>query len=247
MPQRIVFLGTKPIGFHCLEYLLSQCEKLDIEVIAVGTKRRAEFGNGNDVVGLAQMHSIRLIDKPEDIPECDLIYSVQYHHILKPAQIAKAQQASVNLHMAPLPEYRGCNQFSFAIIDGRKEFGTTIHLLDAGIDSGDILFEKRFSIPQEIWVADLYQLTYDASLKIFKETLADIVRGNYQPVPQASFAGERSSSIHYRKEMDDLKKIELSWDAEKIDRHLRATSMPGFEPPYCIAGGEKIYFTRAER
>ena len=105
------------------------------------------------------------------MPNVDFIYSVQYHQILKKEDIQKAGIIALNLHMAPLPEYRGCNQFSFALLDNKKEFGTTIHQLDAQIDHGDLLFEKRFPIPENCWIEQLYSLTYDASLLLFKESL----------------------------------------------------------------------------
>ncbi|MBK8684503.1 MAG: hypothetical protein IPN26_05660 [Bacteroidetes bacterium] len=72
----------------------------------------------------------------------DFLISVQYHQILNERHIQKARTLAINLHMAPLPEYRGCNQFSFAILDQYPEFGTTLHVMDERIDHGDILFEK---------------------------------------------------------------------------------------------------------
>lgn len=243
MPQQIVFLGAKPVGYRCLDYMLSQQQTLDIEVVAVGTKKRAEFG-GEDVGTLAAQHGIQVINSLEELPECDILYSVQYHEILRLAHIAKARTITLNLHMAPLPEYRGCNQFSFAIIDGKKEFGTTIHQLDSGIDSGAILFEKRFPIPDGCWVDDLYQLTFEASVGLFQETLQQVTTGAYTLKPQQDFIAERGTAIHYRKEMDGLKQIDLSWPDEKIERYIRATSMPGFEPPYCRIDRQKIYFAK---
>lgn len=180
----------------------------------------------------------------DTLPECDILYSVQYHEILKPGHINRASQIAVNLHMAPLPEYRGSNQFSYAIIDGKEEFGTTIHEIDARIDHGAVLFQKRFPIPQNCWVNELYQLTYDASIKLFKQTLSHIINGLYNPVPQQSLESKYGTALHYRNEIADLKNIDLGWEKEKIERHIRATYMPGFEPPYTIINGEKIYFTR---
>jgi hypothetical protein len=43
--------------------------------------------------------------------------------------------------------------------------------------------------------------------------------------------------------MASIKVIDLSWDKEKIERYIRATSMPGFPPPYCIIDGRKISFS----
>src|SRR5205085_2088683 len=102
----------------------------------------------------------------------------------------------------------------------------------------------RFAIPTGCWVNDLYQLTFDASVALFKETLADVVNGNYKPVPQETLVPTYGTSLHFRKEMEPLRCIDLSWDKEKIERHIRATSMPGFEPPYCIIDGERVKISR---
>ena len=240
--KSLIFLGAKPIGYQCLEYLLSVREALGITVSGVLTQTRKEFGGDHDLRALATANNIPLLATANEIPPCDILYSVQYHEILKQDHIDKAAQIAVNLHMAPLPEYRGCNQFSFAIIDGREEFGTTIHRMDAGIDHGDILFESRFAIPENCWVDTLYQMTESASLQLFKDSLGKIINGLYSPTSQASLIETRGTSIHYRKDIRQLKEIDLSWPVDKIDRHIRASSMPGFEPPYTMIGGKKIFF-----
>ena len=241
--KSVVFLGSKPIGYECLEYLISQKDVLNIKIAGLLTHSRKEFGNAHDLNALANKHEIPIINNLADLPVCDIIYSVQYHQILKQEHIEKAQQIAVNLHMAPLPEYRGSNQFSFAIIDRKNEFGVTIHQVDTRIDHGDILFQKRFPIPENCWVNDLYKLTYNASLKLFKQTLAHVIKGNYNPVPQELLVGKYGTSLHLRNEMAGLKVIDLAWEKEKIERYIRATSMPGFEPPHCVIDGRKIFLT----
>jgi len=242
--KKLIFLGSKPIGYECFAYLISQAALLNVEIAGLLTHARKEFGNAHDLNILANEHNIPILNSLADLPECDIIYSVQYHELLKEEHINKAGEICVNLHMAPLPEYRGANQFSFAIIDNKKEFGATIHCIDTRIDHGDILFQKRFPIPENCWVDELYQLTYAASLNLFRQTLAHIIDGSYNPVPQELLKPKFGSSVHYRKEMAALKLIDLAWDKEKTERHIRATSMPGFEPPWCMINGEKVYFTR---
>jgi len=241
--KSVVFLGSKPIGYCCLQYLIAQQEDLNITVTGVLTQRRAEFDGYNDLAALAESHHIPVLDHPDDLPECDILYSVQYHKILTQAHIDKARQIAVNLHMAPLPEYRGSNQFSFALLDKKEEFGTTIHVMDSRIDHGDILFQRRFPIPDNCWVHQLYERTFDASSRLFKQTLAHVVKGNYQRLPQQDLIPSKGTALHFRHEMADLKRIDLNWDAEKIARHIRATAMPGFEPPYCDVDGTKVYFS----
>ena len=148
--------------------------------------------------------------------------------------------------MAPLPEYRGCNQFSFAIIDGATEFGTTLHRLEEGIDSGAILFEKRFPIPRNCFVKELYEITEKTSLELFEESMPNIINGNYELRPQEELVTERGTSYHYRNEIDEIKQIDLSWDKEKIERYYRATYFPPFEPPYAIIDGRKVSLSMDE-
>lgn len=244
MRKKVVFLGSKPIGYHCLAYMIAQQESLNIEVVAVLTQSRKEFGGANDLNELAQQNNIPTLNSPDDIPECDILYSVQYHQILKQQHIDKAKTIALNLHMAPLPEYRGANQFSFAILEDKEEFGTTIHQVDSRIDHGAILFQRRFPIPDNCWVNELYELTYEHSLKLFKSTLANIMAGQYDLVPQQVLEAKYGTSLHYKNEISTLKQIDLDWESDKIQKHIRATYMPGFEPPYCIINGEKIYFSR---
>ena len=243
-PKRILFLGSKPIGYECLKYLIAQKEALNLEITGLLTRTRKEFGAGHDLALLATENNIPLLNDLDELPACDIIYSVQYHQLLKEEHIARASEIAVNLHMAPLPEYRGANQFSFAILDNRKEFGATIHQIDSHIDHGDILFQKRFSIPDECWVNELYDLTYEASIKLFRQTLSHLVKGIYNGVPQDALKATHGSNLHYRNEMEALKLINLQWDSEKIERHIRAVSMPGFEGPYCFINGKKVHFVR---
>jgi len=241
--KKIIYLGSKPIGYECLEWMIGQREELHFEITGVLTQSRREFGGAHVLEALAAKHGIPLIDHPDNIPACDILYSVQYHRILNQQHIAKARQIAVNLHMAPLPEYRGSNQFSFAILDNKTEFGTTIHQIDTRIDHGSILFQERFPIPGDCWVHDLYELTRSASARLFKNTLPKIVANDYDPVPQEELVALYGTSLHFRNEMDQLKIIELGWDKERTERYIRATSMPGFEPPYCLIDGRKVYFT----
>lgn len=243
--KKIVFMGSKAIGAECLAYLAEHAEDMGGEVIGVLTNQKRD--DAACITDICTKHNIPLIPSLDEylkLPHVDILISVQYHEILKKPHIEKADQIAINLHMAPVPEYRGCNQFSFAIIDGVKEFGTTIHRLEEGIDSGDIIAEKRFPIPDDIFVMDLYDMTYKHSVTLFQEQIEAIIKGDITLTPQASFAGKRPTSIHYRNEIETIKQIDLDWPQEKIKRHVRATYFDGFEPPYTYVGDKKVYFTK---
>ena len=240
--KKVVFLGSKDIGLECLRILNENQQKLNYEIVGVLTNSR-----GKSIQKYSYENNLKILDSLDEylsLEEVDIGISIQYHEILKENHIKKAKELIVNLHMAPLPEYRGCNQFSFAIIDDKKIFGTTIHKLENGIDNGDILFESRFEIPKNCWVDELYKLTFDKSIELFQESLSKIIKLDINPIKQMEYELSRGCSLHFRKEIDDLKNLGLSWSKEKIEKHIRATYMPGFEAPYFKIGNEKIYMQR---
>ena len=237
--KSIVFLGSKELGISCLRILYDQAAELNYNIVGVLTNER-----GDEIKEFSKSKKIpilRSLDEYCKLKSVDIAISVQYHEILKRQHIDKAKELTVNLHMAPLPEYRGCNQFSFAIVDNAKEFGTTIHLIDENIDSGDILFEDRFPIATDCWIDDLYDVTYSRSVALFSSSLKDIVLGNINPKKQSSFKGRRNSSLHYRREIEDIKKINLSWDKrENRKAHKGHLYIKVFSSIYDRRGADRL-------
>ena len=60
-PKSIVFLGSKPIGYGCLEYLIAQREQLNLTIAGLLTRSRKEFGNAHDLNVLAAEHNIVIL------------------------------------------------------------------------------------------------------------------------------------------------------------------------------------------
>lgn len=242
--KRVVFLGGKSIGAFCLQHLIEQQELYAIDIVAAMTKQNKALDNADTVYSICNENGIELCKQLKDIPFCDIIISVQYHEILKQIDIDKAKEVAVNLHMAPLPEYRGCNQFSFAIIDKKKEFGTTLHVMTPGIDDGDIIAERRFVVKENCWVEELYKKTFEESKLLFVNQIVSIINNQFKTQKQSSLIAERGSSYHFRNEIKALKIIDESWPEEKKALHVRATFMGGFEPPYSVVNGEKKYYDK---
>lgn len=240
--KNLVFLGSRSVSTKYLRYLIDQSPILGYRVIAAITDNAQE-----GIVSLCETENIPVMNSLEDylgLGEVDVAISVQYHLILRQQHLEKARQATLNLHMAPLPEYRGCNQFCFALINQEKTFGTTLHLMNSDIDSGDIVCERRFPIPDECWVNELYDLTDWHSYEMFREFLPRLILGDYTPTPQAVLIPERGTRYYKREDIEAEKRIDLDWPGDRIARHIRATSMPGFPPPYAFLGSHKIQFLR---
>lgn len=243
--KKILFIGSKKIGFKCLKIIFENQKKNNFFIGAVLTNDK-----GNDIKKFCIDNNIFLMKDLDEIlveKSFDIGISVQYHKILNINHINSCKDIFINLHMAPLPEYRGCNQFSYAIINKDKEFGTTIHKMDTGIDSGPILFERRFEIPHNCWVNDLYEITYKESIELFKNSIQKIISGDYKLTNQENLLNKRSSSFQLRQDIEKIKNINLSWSREKIERYIRATYMPEFSPPFFFVNDEKIEIIKKDK
>lgn len=203
--KKVIFLGAKEIGGKCLQELFARQDALDFMLLAVGTSPR-----GQVVKEFCTQHKIPIIASLDELfkLDFDILFSVQYHQILKPQHIFCAQEIALNLHLAPLPEYRGCNQFSFAILSEDKEFGVSIHQMDEGIDNGAIAFQKRFKIPKNCFVEELVELANTYGVELFSENLEKMIKGDYQLIPQDSIFSPRRE-FHKRIEIESLKHIRL--------------------------------------
>ncbi len=243
MQKEIFYMGGKKLGYLCLNFLIQNKKDLEIKIKGALVNRAAEEKEFS-LIELCRKEKIPVLKdlkEFENFPPVDIIIVVQYHEILKSVHIKKAKEIAINLHMAPLPEYRGCNQFTYAIINKDKEFGTTIHRLEEKVDAGAIIAEKRFPIPSGCFVYELYKITEEKSYQLFKENIKNIIQGNYKLIPQSKLIPQRGTSYHYRKEIEKLKHIKLEWEREKIERYIRATYMPGYTPPYFYIEGRKFY------
>lgn len=242
--KKILFLGSKPIGYTCLNFLLQNSAALQCEVVGVLSNDNQRFDNSLSIRKLTSDYGIPFIEELDAILEMknvDFIISVQYHLILRQKHIDVANEMAINLHMAPLPEYRGCNQFSFAIFNQASTFGTTLHRLESGIDNGAIIAERRFDLENGQEVKPLYDKTFEESVFLFEENIGNVLSGNYTLNDQANLIDERGLNIYFRKDIAQLKEIDLNDSADVIARKVRATAMPGFEPPYAIVDGKKYY------
>ena len=227
-------MGGKEVGYHCFLFLLEKAQELNLEVVALFENSSKLNRQEYDLVAVAEQHNIPVFSEMAKLieqQEVDFIFSIQYHLILTQAMITKAKILAVNLHMAPVPEYRGCNQFSFAIIDEANEFGTTLHRLEAKIDAGDVIAERRFRIPKECFSSELHRLTVDHSIALFKSELKNIVSGHYTLIAQSELAKVRRVGFHSRNEIQNIRVIDDNWTVEKKKRYFRATWFPPFEPP----------------
>ncbi|TNJ42068.1 MupA/Atu3671 family FMN-dependent luciferase-like monooxygenase [Phaeobacter sp. B1627] len=171
--------STVVIGNQSL--LIGCCEAL----MARGHHIRGVVSDNSDILSWAQDAGLATCGAPDDMPaDVDWLFSIANLAVLPDAVIARAGKGAINFHDGPLPERAGLNTPNWAILDGAKEHGIAWHLIEGGVDEGDILAQRRFAIAPDDTAFSLNSKCYGAALDSFTEVLEQLESGSLRRQPQ---------------------------------------------------------------
>jgi len=156
--------------------------------------------------------------------DCDILVSMSFNQIFKKKIIDLTPIGIINCHAGKLPFYRGRNILNWVLINDEKEFGITVHFVDEGIDTGDIILQKTFPITDKDNYSALLEISYNACANILYEALVKIVDEDYERINQKTihpvgfYCGMRSDG-------DEI----INWNdtSRNIFNFIRAISKPG--------------------
>ncbi|HYY56362.1 MAG TPA: methionyl-tRNA formyltransferase [Pyrinomonadaceae bacterium] len=188
---RVIVFGYGELGAASIEALIAVGAQV---VGAVVPSNRT--GPDVDIVRFLAAHkSIPLLEQPprkriepfvEELrglnPEVMLVWS--YSMILPPPVLVVPRLGCVNLHGGLLPEYRGGHVMQWAIINGEKETGMTLHYIDAGVDTGPVIAEERFAIEWEDDAASVRRKLKDVGMRLIARWWPAIAAGTAPRIPQ---------------------------------------------------------------
>jgi len=166
---------------------------------------------------------------------CDYVFNLFGSKIFTKDIIDSVKYGIINFHYGHLPNYRGRFIVSHAIFNEEEEICATVHYVDEGIDTGDIIYEKWIPIKKTDTARTLYTRCTNISLILFERVLKQIIKGNILPRKVQEGKGH-----YYTNTPLNNDEICLSWDKHRIRRFIRATTFPPFHP-YIMIDGEKYY------
>ena len=156
--------------------------------------------------------------------KCDLFVSMSFDQIFDKSLLDLPYLGTINCHASKLPFYRGRNILNWVLINDEKEFGITVHYIDEGIDTGDIILQKTFSITD----SDNYKTLLDLSFKecplILYEAVQLILQKKVIRIPQDSI-NSNGSYVKRRKSGDEI--INWNLNTRQIFNFIRAITSPG--------------------
>ena len=250
--SRILFMGQKPIGQQIFARLSAECERLTV-VGAVSNTSVNCWWRDNEIYRNSRARRIPLIDnaKRNNDAICRLvakrqvgcILSVQHPWILPPNAIESVDGFAFNLHLAPLPNFKGWYGVNHAILQALDSFGVSLHWMDQEVDSGDIAYSAVVPIHFDDTARTLYGRCEEAGLQNFDLLLEDL--SACRTPPRHPLRGEHKS--YERSALDIYREIMSLENPGEVERRVRALYFPPFEPAFVRLGGRKIFLIPSYR
>ena len=231
--MRIVFIGTGEIGVPTLRALQKSEHELGRVVtqpdkpvgreqkITAPPIKKALIAGGSNAGPTQTLQPARIKDR-EAIDQIralapDVIVVIAYGQILPRAVLEIPKIACLNLHASLLPRWRGAAPIQAAIAGGDRETGMTVMYMDEGLDTGDILLQRKIDISPSETGATLHDRLAQIAPEVLLESLRLLAAGNAPRIPQ-----DQALATYAPKLNREAGRLNWNESVEAIERKIRA-------------------------
>lgn len=187
-----------------------------VDVVRAAAERR-------QLVVLSQPPRSRVAPFVDQIQQLrpDFLFVWSYTMLLPESLLSAATRGGVNLHAGSLPDYRGGHVLNWALINGERETAVTLHVIDAGVDTGPVFAERRVPIEPEDDILSVHHKLISAGALLLHEWWPRIESGEATAVPQ-----DESRARYYRMRTADDGRVDWTQSSEQIRNLVRALVTP---------------------
>jgi len=226
--MKSVLIGTVAFSQACLEHFI----RIGAPPAAVVTRPAstyhadyADLSGPAAAAGIPVLH-VTDINATETVMQIaahnpDVIFCLGWSQILRPPILGIAPLGVIGYHPALLPRNRGRHPIIWALTLGLEETGSTFFSMDEGVDSGDILSQRRISIDADDDAATLYGKLTEAALSQISNFIPQITIGHYERLPQ-----DPSEASYWRKRSAADGRIDWRMPSTGIHNLVRALTRP---------------------
>lgn len=234
---RIVFMGTPEFAVESLKSLVEG----GYNVVAVVTQPDKPVGRHQDTLqappvkqyaleqGLPVLQPVKMKD-PEFVEQlrgfrADLQVVVAFR-MLPEVVWAMPRFGTFNVHAALLPQYRGAAPINWAVINGEMQTGVTTFFLDHDIDTGRIIMQEPFAIPDDADVEYVYDGLMHLGAGIALKTIDKLIAadGNIDSISQDELVAEQQELHHAPKIFKETCRISFGQPVKKVYDFIRGLS-----------------------
>lgn len=241
---RILYMGNNLVALEVLKWLKDKNE--NIVGLVVHPPERRKYGE--EIIHASELptefifsgieiNQTNFLDRMRELKP-EIILSILFDYILRKELIQIPRMGCINLHPAYLPFGRGQYPNVWSIVE-ETPAGATLHYIDEGIDTGDIIAQKKVIVDFTDTGESLYRKLEKACIELFKENWEAIKKGTTKRIKQPA-----GGTYHRTKEVTKIDEIKIdeNYEARYLLNVLRARTFPPFESAYVrLSDGRKIY------
>jgi len=194
--MKLVFCGTPDFAVPTLEAVLAAGHEVALVLtqpdrpagrkmeLLISPVKQFSLKYGLEVVQLERIKANEELRTRLEAIQPDAILVVAYGRIIPTWMLDLPRFGNINLHGSLLPKYRGAAPIQWAVANGETETGVTTMRLDAGLDTGDVLLERRIPIEPDTTAAQLFPQLSHVGAELVVQTLAGLENGSVHRKPQ---------------------------------------------------------------
>ena len=146
----------------------------------------------------------------------DLICVACFPRYIPPVLLAIPRLGALNVHPSLLPANRGPEPLFWTFRLGCARTGVTVHLMNERLDSGDIVAQEEFAVPEGISYAELEERSADLGGQLLARAVLDLAGGRARPRPQDESQGSFYPYPSSRDGREDFVIHPEEWDARHV-------------------------------
>lgn len=241
--MRLICLVNNYLGWQALEYLRTQAqviavvvhppERIRLQAEILASARAA----GAQIIPASDLRTSEGIDRIAQL-NAEMGVSVMFGYLLRSDFLGLLPKGCINLHAAYLPYNRGAYPNVWSIVD-QTPAGVTLHYVDEGIDTGDIIRQKKVPVLGTDTGETLYHKLEAAGLQLLRESWPDIRVGRIERTPQLCGSGTSHRAADTA-QIDEIRLAE-SYRAEDLLNIIRARTFPPHKGAFIRSAGRKVY------
>jgi methionyl-tRNA formyltransferase len=211
------------LGYSSLQFIKKQTA---IHLICVFTDRSSKiiqnFCKKNHLsCFIGNPRTEKVASYLEGLPAIDVLFSINYLFLIDRKLLDIPRLYALNIHGSLLPKYRGRTPHVWAIIQGETKTGITVHKIDEGTDTGDILLQEEVEIDPENTGAEVLEKFHHRYPVLILRALNLVKSGNEVFRPQ-----DNSKATYFGKRVPEDGLIDWNWEGERIRNWIRAQAHP---------------------
>ena len=176
--MKVLFFGATELGYECCEYMINNNinvvgiftipqeysikykeEKERISLKNITYKDFSEFNDKYNIPVTVVTNNVSNYYEYIQNLKPDLILVIGWYYMIPDSIMQIPSKGAIGIHASLLPKYRGNAPLVWAIINGEKETGISLFYFDKGVDTGDIIAQKNFSIEDTDTIKDILEKT----------------------------------------------------------------------------------------